>query len=100
MAVRVASTFTRNHLTHIHSGGFLLSAAEQFLKHELTKNFKVGYKLARRYDANLLSQVIRDLELMPQLLGQDWSSVFLQKFEGSVTQVFMPMHPTFAHPIN
>lgn len=23
------------------SGGFLLSAAEQFLKHELTKNFKV-----------------------------------------------------------
>ncbi|KAG8834874.1 hypothetical protein FRC17_006619 [Serendipita sp. 399] len=50
-------------------GGFLLSAAEQFLKHELTKNFKV----------------IRDLELMPQLLGQDWSSVFLQKFEGSVT---------------
>ncbi|KAG9054110.1 hypothetical protein FS842_006163 [Serendipita sp. 407] len=50
-------------------GGFLLSAAEQVLKHELTKNFKV----------------IRDLELMPQLLGQDWSSVFLQKFEGSVT---------------
>ncbi|PVF96499.1 patatin-domain-containing protein [Serendipita vermifera] len=51
------------------NGGFLLSAAEQFLKHDLTKNFKV----------------IRDLELMPQLLGQDWSSVFLQKFEGSVT---------------
>jgi hypothetical protein len=30
-------------------------------------------------------QVIRDLELMPQLLGQDWSSVFLQRFEGTVT---------------
>ncbi|KAG7575453.1 hypothetical protein FFLO_00272 [Filobasidium floriforme] len=50
-------------------GGFLLSAAEQYLKLELTKNFKV----------------IRDLELMPQLLGSDWSSVFLQRFAGSVT---------------
>ncbi|KDQ21031.1 hypothetical protein BOTBODRAFT_27050 [Botryobasidium botryosum FD-172 SS1] len=50
-------------------GGFLLSASEQFLKLELTKNFKV----------------IRDLELLPQLLGQDWSSVFLQRFDGSVT---------------
>ncbi|KAF8076432.1 patatin-domain-containing protein [Lyophyllum atratum] len=50
-------------------GNFLLSAAEQWLKHELSKNFKV----------------IRDLELLPQLLGQDWSSVFLQKFEGAVT---------------
>ncbi|KAF8897563.1 acyl transferase/acyl hydrolase/lysophospholipase [Infundibulicybe gibba] len=48
-------------------GNFLLSAAEQWLKHELTKNFKV----------------IRDLELLPQLLGQDWSSVFLQRFDGA-----------------
>ncbi|KAG6831598.1 hypothetical protein H0H92_009071 [Tricholoma furcatifolium] len=50
-------------------GNFLLSAGEQWLKHELSKNFKV----------------IRDLELLPQLLGQDWSSVFLQRFEGAVT---------------
>jgi len=50
-------------------GNFLLSAAEQWLKHELTKNFKV----------------IRDLELLPQLLGQDWSTVFLQRFDGAVT---------------
>jgi len=50
-------------------GGFFLSAAEQFLKLDLTKNFRV----------------IRDLELMPELLGQNWSGVFLQKFEGSVT---------------
>ncbi|KAG6836520.1 hypothetical protein H0H93_007197 [Arthromyces matolae] len=50
-------------------GNFLLSAAEQWLKHELAKNFKV----------------IRDLELLPQLLGQDWSTVFLQRFEGAVT---------------
>ncbi|KAF5389099.1 hypothetical protein D9757_004914 [Collybiopsis confluens] len=50
-------------------GNFLLSAAEQALKHELTKNFKV----------------IRDLELLPQLLNQDWSSLFLQRFDGAVT---------------
>lgn len=50
-------------------GNFLLSAAEQWLKLELTKNFKL----------------IRDLELLPQLLGQDWSSVFLQRFDGTVT---------------
>ncbi|KAJ8086658.1 hypothetical protein PM082_005481 [Marasmius tenuissimus] len=48
---------------------FLLSAVEQWLKHELTKNFKV----------------IRDLELLPTVLGQDWSSVFLQRFDGAVT---------------
>ncbi|KAJ7682771.1 patatin-like phospholipase domain-containing protein [Mycena polygramma] len=50
-------------------GNFILSAAEQWLKHELTKNFKL----------------IRDLELLPQLLGQDWSSVFLQRFDSNVT---------------
>ncbi|KXN89616.1 hypothetical protein AN958_05483 [Leucoagaricus sp. SymC.cos] len=50
-------------------GNFLLSAAEQWLKHELTKNFKV----------------IRDLELLPPLLGSDWSSLFLQRFDGDVT---------------
>lgn len=50
-------------------GNFLLSAAEQWLKHELTKNFRV----------------IRDLELLPPLLGQDWSSLFLQRFDGAVT---------------
>ncbi|KAI0761733.1 hypothetical protein BC629DRAFT_1726055 [Irpex lacteus] len=50
-------------------GNFLLSAAEQWLKLELTKNFKV----------------IRDLDLLPTILGQDWSSVFLQRFDGTVT---------------
>ncbi|EMD40725.1 hypothetical protein CERSUDRAFT_111304 [Gelatoporia subvermispora B] len=50
-------------------GNFVLSAAEQWLKLELTKNFKL----------------IRDLDLLPQILGQDWSSVFLQRFEGAVT---------------
>jgi len=50
-------------------GNFLLSAGEQWLKLELTKNFRV----------------IRDLELLPQVLGQDWSSVFLQRFDGAVT---------------
>ncbi|KAI0265196.1 acyl transferase/acyl hydrolase/lysophospholipase [Gloeopeniophorella convolvens] len=50
-------------------GNFLLSAAEQWLKLELTKNFKV----------------IRDLDLLPEILGSDWSSVFLQRFDGAVT---------------
>ncbi|TIB68460.1 patatin-domain-containing protein [Wallemia mellicola] len=50
-------------------GGFFLAAAEQYLKLELSKNLKV----------------IRDLELMPEILATDFSSVFLQKFEGSIT---------------
>ncbi|GAA96902.1 uncharacterized protein L969DRAFT_96794 [Mixia osmundae IAM 14324] len=50
-------------------GGFFLSAAERLLKIELTKNFKV----------------LRDLELLPELMGQNWSAVFLQRFEGSIT---------------
>ncbi|TCD69689.1 hypothetical protein EIP91_006706 [Steccherinum ochraceum] len=54
-------------------GNFLLSAAEQWLKLELTKNFKACLRL------------IRDLDLLPQVLGQDWSSVFLQRFDGTVT---------------
>lgn len=32
-----------------------------------------------------VEQVIRDLELLPEFGGQNWSTVFLQKFEGSVT---------------
>ncbi|GJN92695.1 hypothetical protein Rhopal_005730-T1 [Rhodotorula paludigena] len=50
-------------------GGFFLSAAEQFCKIELIKWFRV----------------IRDLELLPEFGGQNWSGVFLQKFEGTVT---------------
>ena len=53
------SAYTRSGIYSIDDkgwrGNFLLSAGEQWLKHELTKNFKV----------------IRDLELLPQLLGQD-----------------------------
>lgn len=33
----------------------------------------------------IVEKVIRDLELLPQLLGQDWSSVFLQRFDGAIT---------------
>lgn len=73
-------------------GGFFLSAAEQFLKLELTKNFRVGphpnisSQLVFCINAtDHCSQVIRDLELLPELGGQNWSAVFLQKFEGTVT---------------
>ena len=50
-------------------GGFVLSASEHVLKLHLKMNFKI----------------IRDLDLLPALLGQDWSSVFLQPFGGAVT---------------
>ena len=36
-------------------------------------------------------QLIRDLDLLPQVLGQDWSSVFLQRFDGTVTYVVPSM---------
>ncbi|KAK0522022.1 hypothetical protein OC842_006594, partial [Tilletia horrida] len=50
-------------------GGFILSAVEHVLKLHLAMNFKI----------------IRDLDLLPRLLGTDWSSVFLQRFTGAVT---------------
>lgn len=50
-------------------GGFIGSALEQLLKHDLLKWLKV----------------VRDLELLPRPTGTDWSSVFLQKFDGSIT---------------
>lgn len=50
-------------------GGFLSSALEQYFKLDILKNLKVA----------------RDLELLPRFKGQDWSWVWLQKFEGSVT---------------
>ncbi|KAH8918441.1 patatin-domain-containing protein [Atractiella rhizophila] len=50
-------------------GGFFLSAAEQLLKIEIAKNFRI----------------IRDLELLPEVGGMDLAAAFLQKFEGTVT---------------
>lgn len=50
-------------------GGFLASALEQFLKHDLFKWLKV----------------LRSLELLPRPAGQDWSSIFLQRFHGTIT---------------
>ncbi|CAO1618271.1 unnamed protein product [Sympodiomycopsis kandeliae] len=50
-------------------GGFILSASEHVLKLHLSLNFKI----------------IRDLDLLPAILGTDWSGVFLQRFEGAVT---------------
>ena len=50
-------------------GGFLGSATEQYLKLDLTKWLKV----------------LRHLELLPRLLGQDWSEIWLQRFSGTIT---------------
>lgn len=51
-------------------GGFLGSAAEQYIKLDLTKWLKI----------------LRQLELLPRPLGQDWSQVWLQAgFGGTIT---------------
>lgn len=50
-------------------GGFLFSAMENSVKLEIIKCLKL----------------IRNLDLAPRLMDQDWSSVFLQRFDGCVT---------------
>ncbi|KAF9438557.1 hypothetical protein BGZ76_006939 [Entomortierella beljakovae] len=50
-------------------GGFLAASLEQFLKLDLSKWLKV----------------LRDLELLPKIMNQDWSWIWLQKFDGHVT---------------
>ncbi|KAJ9233037.1 hypothetical protein DTO207G8_9105 [Paecilomyces variotii] len=50
-------------------GGFLGSAAEQYIKLDLNKWLKV----------------LRHLELLPRPMGQDWSEIWLQRFSGTVT---------------
>lgn len=76
-------------------GGWFLSAAEHYLKIEMLKWFRVrsrcGLLLPPTFRPSwtlsylVPAQVIRDLELLPELGNQNWSNVFLQKFEGSVT---------------
>lgn len=63
-------------------GGFILSAAEQWLKLELTKNIKL----------------MKELELLPNVFGQDWSGVFLQRFDGAVTYVHQHMTGSYFIP--
>ena len=50
-------------------GGFLGSATEQYLKLDLTKWLKV----------------LRHLELLPRYAEQDWSNIWLQRFDGTIT---------------
>lgn len=51
-------------------GGFVGTAAEQYIKLDLTKWLKI----------------LRQLELLPRLLGQDWSQIWLQQgFGGTIT---------------
>ncbi|KAG2229866.1 acyl transferase/acyl hydrolase/lysophospholipase [Thamnidium elegans] len=50
-------------------GGFLASTIEQMLKLDLAKWLKV----------------LRSLKLLPKIHDQDWSSIWLQKFDGNVT---------------
>ncbi|CAG8603794.1 15293_t:CDS:2, partial [Dentiscutata heterogama] len=50
-------------------GGFVVASIEQYLKLDLSKWLKW----------------VRDLELLPKFLDQDWSSIWLQRFEGNIT---------------
>ncbi|CAK7228044.1 hypothetical protein SBRCBS47491_006771 [Sporothrix bragantina] len=50
-------------------GGYLGSAFEEYLKQDLRKWLKL----------------LRNLELLPRLLGQDWSELWLQPFSGTIT---------------
>ena len=50
-------------------GGFLGSLIEMALKLEMEKGLKI----------------LRHLELLPRIMGQDWSELWLQRFSGSIT---------------
>ncbi len=50
-------------------GGYLGSAFEEYLKQDLRKWLKL----------------LRNLELLPRPLGQDWSQLWLQPFSGTIT---------------
>lgn len=69
-------------VTHLEGrgwrGGFLASTIEQMLKLDLAKWLKV----------------LRHLKLLPKINDQDWSSVWLQKFDGNVT-ILVTIHVVF-----
>ncbi|CDK29936.1 unnamed protein product [Kuraishia capsulata CBS 1993] len=50
-------------------GGFIGAALENLLKLEITKWLKL----------------IRDFDLLPRIMDQDWSNIWLQRFSGTVT---------------
>ncbi len=56
-------------------GGYLLSFLESLLKHDMRKNLAV----------------LRDMGMLPTIMGADWSFLFLQPFGGHVTLV-PPLH--------
>lgn len=64
-------------------GGFLAASIEQFLKLDLSKWLKV----------------LRDLELLPRFMNQDWSWIWLQKFDGHVTILVSLEFFFFSHAI-
>ncbi|CAF1495058.1 unnamed protein product, partial [Didymodactylos carnosus] len=54
-----------------YRGGFLLAAIELLLKEDMKKNLRV----------------LGMLDLLPAVLEQDWSFLFLQEFQGQITMV-------------
>ncbi|KAJ2824839.1 hypothetical protein IWW50_003136 [Coemansia erecta] len=60
-------------------GGFIASAIEHMLKLDIRKWLRLLF----------------DLRLMPMMLSQDWSLVWLQKFDGNVTILPQPSVPEY-----
>ncbi|CAD1808918.1 hypothetical protein FOB58_000395 [Candida parapsilosis] len=67
--VPVSKSRTRKEKFASFRGGFIAAALEQLLRLEIRKWL----------------QIIKSLDLLPHVLQQDWSNVWLQNFTGSVT---------------
>ncbi|KAK3901328.1 patatin-like phospholipase domain-containing protein [Staphylotrichum tortipilum] len=65
-------------------GGYLGTATEQYIKLDLTKWLRL----------------LRQLELLPRPLGQDWSMLWLQTFGGTVTIWPKSLVSDFVHILN
>lgn len=66
---QVGRPVSHKYSTSRYRGGFLCTAFESSVKLEIKKCLKL----------------LRNLQLIPRIMNQDWSNVFLQQFQGSVT---------------
>eukprot|EP00158_Paraphelidium_tribonemae_P004879 Partr_v1_DN27029_c0_g1_i1_m29364 putative patatin-like phospholipase domain-containing protein len=65
-------------------GGFLVSSLEHSIKLDLKKWLRI----------------LRDLELLPRIFSQDWSQIWLQKFDGSITILPNAAWADYLHLLN
>lgn len=67
--VAISRRYTHRQQFESFRGGFLGTAIEQLLRLEITKWLKI----------------IKNLDLLPHLLEQDWLNIWLQRFSGTIT---------------